>query len=136
MDACQPASTQPALAGLKILLVEDDPLSREALELVLSAHGASVNSADSVPQALNLLEGDLPTVLISDIGLPGADGYELIRHVRHREAAVGARIAALAVSGFSDVSSERARAAGFDGFLSKPVDIETLVARVRRLVGE
>ena len=117
------------------MLVEDDLLSQEALALVLAAHGAVVDCAAAAPQAIARLEHAAPHVIISDIGLPGVDGYDLIRRVRHREAARGERIAALAISGFCDVGTRRAQAAGFDAFLSKPVDIETLVARVRRLVG-
>ncbi|MEO8605120.1 MAG: response regulator [bacterium] len=132
-DLPPPQFPRRSLAGLKILLVEDDALSREALELVLSAHGASVRSAESVSQALLLLEGEEPGMLISDIGLPGVDGYELMRRIRAREADEGGHLAALAVSGFSDVSGGLARAAGFDGFLCKPVNIDALVARVRGL---
>ncbi|MDX2165773.1 MAG: response regulator [Deltaproteobacteria bacterium] len=118
---------------MKVLLVEDDPSTREALEVVLTAHGAQVLSADSAPNALGLLDGQTPTVLVSDIGLPDVDGYELIRRIRAREAGGATRLPAIAVSGFADASSAAAEAAGFDGFVAKPFDVSELVARLRRL---
>jgi CheY-like chemotaxis protein len=129
-------NNRPRLKGIKVLLVEDDPITREALEVVLTAHGAQVLSADSAPDALGLLdEQQPPTVLVSDIGLPEVDGYELMRRIRAREAGRGRRLPAIAVSGFADASREAAEAAGFDGFVAKPFDVAELVSRLRRLTG-
>ncbi len=126
---------RPSLNGIKVLLVEDDVTTREALEIVLTAHGATVVSADSAPRALGLLEGHAPAVMVSDIGLPEVDGYELIRRIRSLEAAGQPRLPAIAVSGFADATDEQAHAAGFDGFLAKPFDVAALVSRLRRLTG-
>lgn len=129
-------TSRPRLSGIRVLLVEDDQNTREALEVVLVAHGAQVLSVDSAPGALGLLEKQqLPTVMVSDIGLPEVDGYELMRRIRARERGGSSRLPALAVSGFADASSETARAAGFDGFVAKPFDVAELVMRLRRLTG-
>jgi CheY-like chemotaxis protein len=129
-------SNWPRLKGIKVLLVEDDPITREALEVVLSAYGAQVLSADSAPDALGLLEAQQsPTVMVSDIGLPDVDGYELMRRIRAREAGQGTRLPALAVSGFADANCAAAQAAGFDGFVAKPFDVAELVSRLRLLTG-
>jgi diguanylate cyclase len=134
MPTEQDKGAPPSLEGIKVLLVEDDVMTREALEVVLTAHGANVLSAGSAPHALGLLAGHAPAVMISDIGLPEIDGYELMRRVRSREAAGQPRLPAIAVSGFADASDEQAQAAGFDGFLAKPFDVAALVARLRRLL--
>lgn len=132
----QNETNRPRLSGIRVLLVEDDQNTREALEVVLVALGAQVLSVDSAPGALGLLEAQqLPTVMVSDIGLPEVDGYELMRRIRARERGGSSRLPALAVSGFADASSETARAAGFDGFVAKPFDVAELVTRLRRLTG-
>jgi CheY-like chemotaxis protein len=117
-----------ALDGLTVLLVEDDALSREALELILQYYGAHVLSTTSVREALDCFEHSSPTVVVSDIGLPLQDGFSLLRSIRARERQGENRTPAIAISGFpSGETADRARRAGFDAFLRKPINIRTLL---------
>jgi response regulator RpfG family c-di-GMP phosphodiesterase len=72
----------PNLDGIKILVVDDDPDARGVIARILRDSGASVVTASSAPEALELLSKSKPALLISDIGMPGEDGYDLIRKVR------------------------------------------------------
>lgn len=115
--------------GVTVLLVEDDPISREALELIFAHYGAHVRSAESVRTALQQFEqSPPPSLVVSDIGLPQGDGYMLLRAIRSREQRDGGHVPAIAISGFpSRESGERARQAGFDAFLHKPVETSELL---------
>lgn len=124
------------LAGVTILVVEDDQLSREALELILAHYGATVVSAATVRDALAQFDRFDPTLVVSDIGLPGDDGYSLIRTIRARDLTRSQHTPAIAVSGFGGVEiGERALAAGFDIFLQKPVEVATLIATAAQFLG-
>ena len=112
------------LAGLCVLIVEDEADSRELIELLLASEGATVRSAASAEQALALLDSVEPDVVLSDIGMPGRDGYWLAGEVRARRPDIAA-IALTAFSGHDDI--ERAFSAGFDHHVAKPVDPELLV---------
>jgi CheY-like chemotaxis protein len=121
-----------SLRGVSILLVEDDADWREAIALSLTQAGAEVASAGSVAEALALLDAYEPQVLVSDIGMPEADGYELIRRLRHRN---GGSVRAVAMTGFADAESrERCLRLGFDEFLAKPFEPALLVATLGALV--
>lgn len=124
-----------ALEGVAILLVEDDRVSREALEFIFTHYGARVISTDSVIEALRSYDQRRPSILVSDIGLPISDGYALLRAIRTREGSRGSRTPAIAVSGYpSGETDQRARQAGFDAFLRKPVEIPRLLKLVADLV--
>lgn len=128
-----PAPTQllptGRLAGLKILAVEDEQDARELLVIVLEQQGAQVEAAGSCAEALTVLERVTPDVLLSDIGLPTADGYELIRAVRQREK--GAKMSAIALTAYARREDRRlAIEAGFDAHVAKPVDPAELVSVV------
>jgi signal transduction histidine kinase/ActR/RegA family two-component response regulator len=122
------------LAGVRVILVEDDADARDLLAHVLAEAGAQVEVAGSAAQALELLERAAGDVLISDIGMPGVDGYELIRTLRNRSASRGGRIPAIAVTAFArDEDRQHALEAGFEQHVGKPVDPEHLVASVAAL---
>ncbi len=128
------ARREGALFELSVLIVEDDQPSREALESVLADQGACVTTAESASQAMESYEYARPRIIISDIGLAGGpDGCALLRQIRASDARRGCgRTPAIAVSGGEDTEAA-ARAAGFDDFLSKPVDLHRLLARIRSL---
>jgi signal transduction histidine kinase/DNA-binding response OmpR family regulator len=128
----RPARVRATLSGVRILLVEDDTDTRECLVLALEEQGAVVRSAASVAEALERLAEESPDALISDLGMPGEDGYSLIRQVRAKGEA---RIPALALSAYVR-PEERTRAllAGFDLHIGKPVEPSDLAAAVRSLV--
>ena len=120
------------LHGVSVLLVEDDTDWREAVALGLTQAGAEVTSAGSVAEALALLDTHRPQVLVSDIGMPEADGYELIRRVRARR---GIALRAVAMTGFADAESrERCLRLGFDEFLAKPFEPGRLVTTLAALL--
>jgi CheY-like chemotaxis protein len=122
---------QIQLAGLRVLLVDDEPDAREALTTILELHGAVVHGAGSAADAIAALQHDPFDVLLADIGMPGADGYDLIRYVRGLETSSASQMPAAAVTAFaSDADRRRALDAGFQVHLSKPVDPAALVATV------
>jgi len=133
-QADEPRADLPSLTGLRVMLVDDDADVRDVMSSVLSQCGALVTCAASAREALRLLTGGQPiNVLLSDIAMPGEDGYELIRQVRALSASV-AGLPAAAVTAFAGTEErERALAAGFQMHLAKPLLPETLVNAVARL---
>jgi PAS domain S-box-containing protein len=124
----------PDLAGTRILVVEDEADAREMVAYLLRQRNADVVAAASVEEALRELDARVPDVLLSDIEMPGRDGYELIRTVRLRAPEQGGSVPAAALTAYSR-PEDRAKSmlAGFDAHLSKPVDLAELVATVVRL---
>jgi CheY-like chemotaxis protein len=124
------------LAGLKVLVVEDEPDGRELLCETLRTAGAEVADAISVADALERVERFHPDVLVSDLGMPGEDGYSLLMRLRERSPERGGAIPALAVSAYAREEDRiRASAAGFQGHLAKPFEPAALVSMVARLHG-
>ena len=123
------------LGGLRVLLVEDEPDARDLYRVGLEESGARVVAVGTVAQALLAFDERPPDVLVSDIGLPGSDGYSLIREIRHRSAAAGGAVPAIALTAYaSDGDRRRARDAGFQVHVSKPIGVTELVREVRNLV--
>ena len=134
----QPASDpEPSLlAGLQVLVVEDDDDSRESLVRILEQYGASARGVATAREAITALDAALPDVLVSDIGMAGADGYDLIREVRTLPARQGGQLPALAVTAYGGESDRRkAVAAGFQAHVVKPVAPAELVTEIGRLAG-
>ncbi len=124
-----------ALAGLRILLVDDEPDTREVIRVLLEFEGASVVVAASAGEALDLLRRHPTDVMLADIGMPEQDGYALIEAVRSLRTAE-AMIPAIAVTAYvSTRDRTRAFAAGYGWHLAKPVDPEQLVAAVAAAAG-
>ena len=124
----------PRLDGIRVLLAEDDNDGRQMLVLILEIAGANVGVA-SVREALSAFDGHRPDVLVSDVGMPGEDGYALIRHVRAREAARGGNTPAIALTGYvTPEDGARLLGAGFQMHLRKPLDPSDVVAAVAALV--
>jgi PAS domain S-box-containing protein len=125
----------PTLADVQLLVVDDDDDTREFLMALLEHEGAIVRSVASVAEALAALEGDWPDVLLSDIGMPGADGYELIARVREMEVLRGGKMPAIALTAYArEEERQRSLEAGFQMHLSKPVEVDELIAEVAKLV--
>jgi two-component system, chemotaxis family, CheB/CheR fusion protein len=123
-----------ALKGVSMLVVDDESDVRDLITIALTQSGAEVRSADNVRAALKILDQWKPDVLLSDIGMPGADGYELMRKVRARAPERGGRIPALAVTGYAATEdAERALKAGYEMHMAKPVVLSELVTRVASL---
>jgi signal transduction histidine kinase len=133
-----PWSDAGTLAGLRVLVVEDEPDTRELLAEVLERCGAEVRAAASVAEALAEIApgGRLPHVIVSDIGMPDEDGYVLLRKLRERAPEDGGEIPAVALTAYArSEDRHRALAAGFATHLAKPVEPAALVAAVARLAG-
>jgi len=122
------------LQGLDVLLVEDDAEASEILGVVLAERGARVRSAHDYDEALAALQQAWPDVLVSDIGLPGRDGYELLRRIRELEAVRGgAHLPAIALTAFARPQDlQKTLAAGFDLHLAKPLKPHMLVEAIAR----
>jgi signal transduction histidine kinase/ActR/RegA family two-component response regulator len=127
------AAEQNSLAGLTVLAVEDQPDMLEYLRRVLEEHGARVIAASSAAEALvavrnAALDGGLD-LFVSDLGMPGMDGYELIRHVRQVLRLGPTELPAVAVTAFARAEDRvRALDAGFQAHLSKPYQVTQLVS--------
>ncbi|MDI1432000.1 response regulator [Polyangium sorediatum] len=127
---------QVRLAGLKVLVVDDEEDARALLRRVLEDRGATVTLAASSDEALHDLSRSRPDVLVSDIGLPGMDGYALIRSIRTLPAEFGGRTPAIALTAYArSEDSQRAFAAGFQRHVPKPVDLGRLVSLIANLCG-
>ena len=135
-DAAPRDITTVDLSGITILVVDDQPDARNLVARVLSDCGARVLSAGSAEEALALVESERPDVLVSDIGMPDVDGYELLRRVRALGAARGGKVPAIALTAFAR-SEDRTRAlrAGFMVHVSKPVEPSELIASVASVAG-
>jgi len=124
------------LRGVRILVVDDQADASELVERVLEECGAWVVSATAGEQAIEMLREHRPDVLVSDIGMPGMDGYELLRRVRALDDPALQRIPAIAMTAFAR-SEDRTRAlrVGFQVHISKPVEPSELVATVASVAG-
>ncbi|HKW95940.1 MAG TPA: GAF domain-containing protein, partial [Methylomirabilota bacterium] len=123
------------LAGLRLLVVDDETDAREVMRFVLERGGARVRTADSAAHALDAIREDRPDLLISDIGMPAEDGYVMVRRLRAMEEGLGRRLPAIALTAYaSEEDSRRAIGAGFDAHLSKPVDPSRLIEVAAGLV--
>lgn len=124
-----------ALNRVLVLVVEDDPDTRELFTLSLGAVGAEVRSATTAEAALSMLASWRPDIILCDLHLPGVDGYSLIEHV-HADARLRT-LPMISISGsHPDIEFERSRLAGFAQHLTKPsklADIVRAVANVRSL---
>jgi PAS domain S-box-containing protein len=134
MERAAPDIAPPRLESQRILVVDDEPDARSMLLRLLESYGAVVEAASSAAEALGMLEARGYDVLVSDIGMPHMDGYELIRRVRASCAEEVRRIPALALTAFTR-SEDRRRAllAGYQMHVGKPVDPAELVTMVSSL---
>lgn len=124
----------PALAGLRVLIVDDDDDTLEMLAAVLDQCGAEVKSASSAAAALETLQGWKPDVLVSDIGMPGEDGYTLIGKVRALEPEHGTQILAVALTAHARTEDRmRALSSGFQMHVPKPVKPAELIMVIESL---
>jgi CheY-like chemotaxis protein len=133
-SAATRAFSPSTLRGVRVMIVEDDDDARTLLKRSLVKAGADVLDAATVTIALDLLGSFRPNVLISDVGMPDLDGYDLIREVRARGLTPG-DLPAIALTAFArSEDEERSLQAGFQVHLSKPVDQNQLIAAVGSVV--
>jgi CheY-like chemotaxis protein len=109
----------------------------DLLARVLTEAGAQVSTVSDAEEALRSFGQQAPQLLISDIGMPGMDGYELVRRVRRSQPQAAARVSAIALTAFARAEDrKRALDSGFDLYMSKPVEPHELIAQVKRLTQE
>jgi NO-binding membrane sensor protein with MHYT domain/CheY-like chemotaxis protein/nitrogen-specific signal transduction histidine kinase len=121
------------LSGVRVLVIDDAPDTLDVLEQILSFSGAATMTAPGAGAALALLEREVPDVIVSDVGMPEVDGFELMRRIRGRGAT--AAIPAIALTAFTRQDDRvRALQAGFTDYLAKPVEPAALAAAIRRAV--
>jgi len=127
---------EATLDGLRVLLVDDDADTREAIYAVLKECGAEVSAFACAPEALAALRREVPDVLVSDIAMPGMDGHLLMRRIRELAAERGGSIPAIALTAYASPADRTlALLAGYQVFLPKPFDPAELVALVAKLAG-
>jgi NO-binding membrane sensor protein with MHYT domain/CheY-like chemotaxis protein len=136
-DTAPGVEAQGDLAGIKVLLVDDATDTLDVLQQILQHSGATIMAASSAGTALALLERERPDVIVSDIGMPDIDGFELIRRIRRRSAGAGGAIPAIALTAFTRQDDRnKALQAGFNDYLAKPVEPGSLVAHIAQAVGQ
>ena len=121
----------PSLEGVRALFVDDEADARELITMMLVHGGAEVRTAVSATEALAACDEWRPDVLISDIGMPGEDGYALIKELRARESERGGHIPAIALTAYGRREDRRrARSVGYESHLPKPVEPAELLTEV------
>lgn len=130
-----PLPTTKNLEGIKALVVDDDDSSRDLLIFVLENEGVTTKSAASAIEALRVIEQFQPDILVSDIAMPGMDGYELMQRVKELPTMQKEQPNAIALSAYaSDTDRERSLASGFDCHINKPLDISNFLQILTQLL--
>ena len=133
-DAGTASRPEAELTGVRVLIVDDDPSARDFMSMVLTECGATVSVAASAMEALDKLQLGTPDVLISDIAMPDADGYALIRRIRAPDTGDRGLVPAIAVTAYAGAAGRRrALAAGYQIHLAKPFEPEELIGAVSGL---
>ena len=131
----KPATTA-RLSGVKVLVVDDDPDVCDLLTLIFIRAGAQVAAAATSPDALAAIEKSRPDIILSDIAMPGEDGYSFIRKVRSRRTEEGGQVPAIALTARSGADDRvRALRAGYQSYVPKPIDQEEILTVVESLIG-
>jgi PAS domain S-box-containing protein len=129
-------SERASLEGVRILIVDDEPDTLDLITVEMAQHGAKVTGVTNAEDALKALDQGQFDLLISDIGMPKIDGYDLIRQIREREAGKEKHIPAVALTAYARVQDRmQAIVAGYSTHIAKPVDANELVTIVASLAG-
>jgi signal transduction histidine kinase len=129
------AAAGARLSGVRILVVDDEEDAREAMAVLLGQAGATVRSVGSAAEAFEALREQPPDLLLSDIAMPGEDGYSLIRRVRALADEQGGQVPAAALTAYATLDDRRkALQAGYNDHIPKPVDPTRLIATVTELI--
>ncbi|MBD0386681.1 MAG: response regulator, partial [Nostoc sp. C3-bin3] len=136
ITALNASPTIEILAGIQILVVDDDDDTREFHTFVLEQAGARVTAVASAKEALQALAESKPDMMLSDIGMPETDGYMLMRQVKALLALQAKQIPAIALTAYAgEIDQQQALESGFQKHMSKPVEPEELVKAIATLIG-
>lgn len=137
-ELANPLTAQPLnLAGIRALVIDDEPDSLELLSVVLTQAGADVLTATSAAEFMAAIDSCRPAVIVSDVGMPGVDGYTLIQQVRALPSDRGRQVPAIALTAYaSEADRQQAISAGFDKHVAKPIEPEQLIAAIIDLLGD
>ena len=124
----------PTIGKVRVLVVDDDPKILEAIEILLRGVGAVVSTEKSAAAAYAALQRGNIDILLSDIGMPGEDGYHFVRRIRRTHGSMRSLPAIAITAHASEEDRQRALDAGFDRYLTKPVDVALLVSNIAQLV--
>ncbi|GET39799.1 PAS domain S-box protein [Microseira wollei] len=131
--ASSPSAPKTPLTGMRILVVDDTADTREFLTFLLEENGAIVLAVSSATEALQTFGEFQPDIILSDIGMPEMDGYELMRSIRRLEA--GRSIPAIALTAYAgEIDQKQAIAAGFQRHVAKPIDPDRIISYIVELV--
>jgi CheY-like chemotaxis protein len=120
--------------GVRVLVVEDDPETRDVVAAILDRGGFSYRVATRAGEAMSVLDDWLPDVIVSDIGMPNVDGYEFMRQLRARPPHLGGVIPALALTAYARAADrEQALSTGYQAHVTKPVDPVDLIRAITEL---
>ena len=123
------------LTGIRVLIIDDDPDSRELISMVIAQAGAEATTVASAAEFLNVLESFQPDVVVSDIGMPEVDGYTLLRQVRSLSPDQGGQVPAIALTAYAgEMDRQQAIAAGFQKHIVKPIEPDKLVVAIVSLL--
>ena len=125
-----------SLTGLRVLVVDDEQDARDLAAQALAQHGARVDVACSVPEALEVLDRSSIDVIVTDLAMPGQDGFVLMQHLRHQGSPRFRFLPVIAVTAYArSEDRERVMSEGFQGFMAKPVEFDRLAVMVAQLAG-
>ncbi|KRB84902.1 MHYT domain-containing protein [Noviherbaspirillum sp. Root189] len=128
--------TRTHLSGIKVLIVDDEADALDLMEWILRECGATICRAGNASEALSLMERERPDIVVSDIGMPDVDGFELLRRIRSLGEARGGTVPALALTAFTRAEDQqRALQAGFNLYMTKPVEPSTFAANIAKMAG-
>jgi CheY-like chemotaxis protein len=134
MSAISPPVFPPVLEGVSVLVVEDEPDARALVQVLLEMHMARVRTAGTSIEAIARFSEERPDVLVCDIGLPGGNGFVLLKAIRSLPEGHGGGVPAVALTAYTDAEARtKALEAGFQAYLTKPVDTDNLLTTIRRL---
>lgn len=126
-----------SLSGLNILVVDDEIDTLEMLKIFLESSGAKVTAANSVTEALENLQNFLPDVIISDIGMPGINGYQFMENIRELSPERGGKIPAVALTAYArNEDKQKALRSGYQMHVAKPVEINSLVSTITTVINQ
>ena len=129
-----PFDCPPSIEGTKILVVDDEHDARILLRTILEQCGAEVETSENAAQAFSSIENYKPDILVSDIGMPDEDGYDLIRKIREKEKGTGKRLPAVALTAFARAEDRlKALTAGYNMHVPKPVEPAELIVVIANL---